>query len=350
MLEKKQSISAYSVAFPIKQGAYAETYRVKDSAGKNYFLKLFDCAKLSKNQFTQDGDIIEIEVSKQLKHPNLSSYHDSGDVIINGRQKSFVVYDFISGETVAEKVTRAQRCSVYEAKDIIVGVLDGIKYLHGLTNPIIHNELTIQNVMLDLAHETTFPKIIDFGYARFLNQGRRSFNKDGLNPFYMAPEAKVAFVIRIKGVNHIRPQVKKILRLLRLRQLNNGVFVKVNKATMNMIKRIEPYVTFGYPNRKTISDLIYKRGFAKINHARIPLSDNMIIENSLKQYNITCIEDLIEEIYRVGPHFKEANSFLWTFKMNNPKGGWSNKNHSFQNGGDWGNREEEINKLIRRMN
>ena len=57
--------------------------------------------------------------------------------------------------------------------------------------------------------------------------------------FYMAPEAKVAFVIRIKGVNHIRPQVKKILRLLRLRQLNNGVFVKVNKATMNMIKRIE---------------------------------------------------------------------------------------------------------------
>ena len=147
-----------------------------------------------------------------------------------------------------------------------------------------------------------------------------------------------------------KTQVKKILRLLRLRQLNNGVFVKVNKATMNMIKRVEPYVVYGYPNRKTISDLIYKRGFAKINHARIPLSDNMIIEQSLGKFNINCVEDLIEEIYRVGPHFKEANSFLWTFKMNNPRGGWSNKNHSFQNGGDWGNREEEINKLIRKMN
>ena len=168
--------------------------------------------------------------------------------------------------------------------------------------------------------------------------------------FYMAPEAKVAFVIRIKGINHIRPQVTKILRLLRLRQLNNGVFVKVNKATMNMIKRVEPYVVYGYPNRKTISELIYKRGYAKINHSRIPLSDNSIIEQSLGKYGITCIEDLIEEIYQVGPHFKEANSFLWTFKMNNPKGGWKNKNHSFINGGDWGNREEEINKLIRRMN
>ncbi len=168
--------------------------------------------------------------------------------------------------------------------------------------------------------------------------------------FYMAPEAKVAFVIRIKGVNHICPKTKKILRLLRLRQLNNGVFVKINKATMNMIRRIEPFIVYGYPNRKTIAELIYKRGFAKINHSRIPLTDNMIIESSLGKFGINCIEDLIEEIYQVGPHFKEANSFLWTFKMNNPRRGWNNKNHSFQNGGDWGNRENEINKLIRSMN
>ena len=168
--------------------------------------------------------------------------------------------------------------------------------------------------------------------------------------FYMEPEAKVVFAIRIKGINHISPKVKSILRLLRLRQLNNGVFIKINKATMNMLRRVEPYVVYGYPNRKTISDLIYKRGFAKLNHSRIPLTDNAIIAQSLGKFGITCIEDLIEEIYQVGPHFKEANQFLWTFKMNNPRGGWSNKNHSFQNGGDWGNREEEINKLIRKMN
>jgi 60S ribosomal protein uL30 len=191
-------------------------------------------------------------------------------------------------------------------------------------------------------------------HEAFLNEEKRLIeekrNARNTGNFYMAPEAKVAFVIRIKGINHIRPQVKKILRLFRLRQLNNGAFVKINKATMNMLRRIEPYVVYGYPNRKTISDLIYKRGFAKINHARIPLSDNTIIEQSLGKFGITCIEDLIEEIYQVGPHFKEANQFLWTFKMNNPRGGWLNKNHSFQNGGDWGNREEEINGLIRRMN
>ena len=74
--------------------------------------------------------------------------------------------------------------------------------------------------------------------------------------FFVAPEAKIAFVIRTKGINKANPQVKKILQLFRLRQLNNGVFIKVNKATLNMLKRVETNVTYGYPSRKTISELI----------------------------------------------------------------------------------------------
>merc|ERR1711976_564506 len=167
--------------------------------------------------------------------------------------------------------------------------------------------------------------------------------------FYVPPEAKVAFVIRLKGINKIRPQVKAILRLFRLRQINNGVFVKVNKATMNMLRRIEPYVAHGFPNRKTISDLIYKRGFVRVNRARIPITDNAIIAQNLGKFGINCVEDLIEEVFQVNAHFKEANNFLWPFKLNNPRGGWRNKNHPFQRDGDWGNREEEINGLFRSM-
>jgi large subunit ribosomal protein L7e len=168
--------------------------------------------------------------------------------------------------------------------------------------------------------------------------------------FYVAPEAKVAFVLRLKGINKIRPQVKKILQLFRLRQINNGVFVKINKATVNMLKRVEPYITYGYPSRKTISDLIYKRGFVRVNRSRIPITDNAVIEQNLGQFGINCVEDLIEEIYQVGPHFKEANNFLWAFKLSNPRGGWRNKNHPFHKDGDWGNREEQINALVSQMN
>ena len=90
------------------------------------------------------------------------------------------------------------------------------------------------------------------------------------------------------------------MQLLRLRQIHNGVFIKVrpmfcssrvssrlvsghticsmhigcgaylacclqiNKATVNMLKRVEPYVAWGYPNLKTVKELIYKRGYGKV--------------------------------------------------------------------------------------
>jgi 60S ribosomal protein uL30 len=116
-----------------------------------------------------------------------------------------------------------------------------------------------------------------------------------------------------------------------------------------MFKRIEPYVAYGYPTRQTVSKLIYKRGFGKVGRSRIPLTDNAIIEQNLGKNGITCVEDLIEEVTSVGANFKLANNFLWPFKLNNPRGGWNNKNHPFQKDGDWGNREERINDLIRKM-
>lgn len=151
------------------------------------------------------------------------------------------------------------------------------------------------------------------------------------------------------SINKIGPQVKKIFRLFRLRQLNNGVFIRINKATLNMLQRIEPYVTYGYPTRATIAKLIYKRGFVKVIRSRIPITDNTIIEQNLGKNQINSIEDLIQEISSVGPNFKQANNFLWPFKLNNPRGGWLNKNHPFQKDGDWGNREEKINELIKKM-
>jgi large subunit ribosomal protein L7e len=78
-----------------------------------------------------------------------------------------------------------------------------------------------------------------------------------------------------------------------------------------MIRLIEPYVTFGYPSKESISKLIYKRGFGKVNGARIPIQTNELIEKELGKFGIICIEDLIHEIAEVGPHFKEANNFLW---------------------------------------
>jgi len=115
------------------------------------------------------------------------------------------------------------------------------------------------------------------------------------------------------------------------------------------LRRVEPYITFGYPSRETIRKLVLKRGYGKLNKQRIPLTNNSIIEQALGKQGIVCVEDLINEIYTVGPHFKEANNFLWPFKLRAPRGGFAHKRHPFQRRGDWGNREQFINQLVLSM-
>ncbi|KMT10407.1 hypothetical protein BVRB_5g115370 [Beta vulgaris subsp. vulgaris] len=168
--------------------------------------------------------------------------------------------------------------------------------------------------------------------------------------FYVEPEAKLLFIIRIRGINAMHPKTRSILQLLRLRQIFNGVFLKVNKATLNMLHRVEPFVTYGYPNLKSVRELIYKRGYGKVDKQRIALTDNSIVENTLGKHGIICVEDLIHEIITVGPHFKQANNFLWPFQLKAPLGGLKKKRNHFIEGGDAGNRENFINELIRRMN
>jgi len=182
---------------------------------------------------------------------------------------------------------------------------------------------------------------------RDLVRHRRQAKNNG--NFFIAPEAKVLFVTRIRGINAIAPTTKKILQILRLRQVHNGVFVKNNKAMVTMLRLVEPYITYGVPNLKTISDLVYKRGYGKINKQRIPLTDNKLIADNLGKFGLICMEDLVHEIATCGTHFKEASNFLWPFKLSSPLGGYVQKGKHFTEGGDYGNREEEINKLVRRM-
>merc|ERR1711937_981715 len=149
--------------------------------------------------------------------------------------------------------------------------------------------------------------------------------------------------------NHFVDAEAKLAFVVRLRQMNMGVFMKVSKAATEMLKRVEPYLSYGYPNLKSVRELIYKRGFGKINKQRLPLNDNSVIETALGKHGIVCMEDLVYEIYTVGPHFKEANNFLWPFKLRPAKGGQAKKRKGFCEGGQAGNREDKINALIQKM-
>lgn len=193
LLEKNNNFQGYIVSGLIKVGGYAESYRVKDSTGKNYFLKIVDFGKIHSSQLDSEGNLVEEYISKAVNHKNLCIYKESGSVFIDNTQFMYIVYEYIIGETLAEKVTRAQKCSVYDCKRYTINILEGLKHLHSQEIPIIHNEVTIQNTMLNLSTEPDSAILIDFGHARMQKSGMRLSRWDDLNPFYLAPE-------RFKGI------------------------------------------------------------------------------------------------------------------------------------------------------
>ncbi len=186
--DKNDKIGPYTVVFPHKQGAYAETYRVKDMSGKTCFLKLINYSKLNRSQIDDSGRVTEVEIARQLCQRNLCRFIDSGHMMMDGGQYAWLVTEFVSGETLAQRVIRSGNLSVYEVKTIAKAVLSALAFLHSRPIPIIHNEVTMQNVLLNLVRELQDLKLIDFGCARFLNEPPCKPNLDEANPFYLAPE------------------------------------------------------------------------------------------------------------------------------------------------------------------
>lgn len=198
LFQKGQTIdNRYTVVFPHKESSYAETYRVKDLNGKLRFLKLIYYSKLQYSQFGKDGCVAEVEIAKILNHPNVCKYVDSGRLVANGQQLAYFVTEFVSGETLDKRIARDGDMSVYEIKQVIKALLSALQYLHSQSVPVIHNEITIQNLMLDLSGTLEDLKLIDFGYAKFLNEEPAKPNLKQLNPFYMAPE-------RLNGVGCVQ--------------------------------------------------------------------------------------------------------------------------------------------------
>lgn len=178
----------FKVLLFIKQGRNAETYRLKGNDGNLYFLKLFNLSKISRTSFDENNNLLEIEFLKRINHENIVSYKYSGELIYENKKFVYLILNFIAGETLAERIIREPFSNYFDVKQIVINVLKGLNYLHSLKEPIIHNEITPNNIMLDLTTNVSKAVIIDFGYARAFHQSTKTYNRDGLNLSYIAPE------------------------------------------------------------------------------------------------------------------------------------------------------------------
>jgi 60S ribosomal protein uL30 len=143
--------------------------------------------------------------------------------------------------------------------------------------------------------------------------------------------ANMVFVIRIRdSVATPKAIINILVNKLHLRNVNDGVFVRFNNESMRrLLHMVEPYILYGPIKEKSmVHDLLIRRGYAKINNnERVPLSNNMLIEQEFQKEkykeqcnHVLCIEDMVHEIFSVGVAFDViTKEFLFPFQLSNSK-------------------------------
>jgi|Transcript_10767 large subunit ribosomal protein L7e len=173
--------------------------------------------------------------------------------------------------------------------------------------------------------------------------------------------ATTVFAILIRPTIHKTPKpVRKTLSSLRLRRLHEGVFLQYTPATRKMLHLVEPYVLYGVASMETISDLVRRRGFCRIEGKRVPLADNNVIEQELGDEGMICVEDLIQVLYAGGMDganacedgtFGKVSKFLWPFRLTSRKSKFQKRMLDLKDGkvGEYGDQGEAMNGFIREM-
>ena len=172
-------------------------------------------------------------------------------------------------------------------------------------------------------------------------------------------EATTVFAVLIRPTIHTTPKpVKKTLSTLRLRRMNEGVFLPYTDATRKMLHLVEPYVLYGMPSTETISDLVRRRGFCRVDGKRVPLADNNVIERELGDLGLICVEDLVQVLSSSSLDtmeggndgtFGKVSKFLWPFRLTSRKSKFQTKMLDLKDGKLYGDQGEAMNGYIREM-
>lgn len=186
---RSQQIGQYRVAARVKCTPGAQCYRVTGADGLPLLLKLIDTSRLGRWQIEEDGGLAEIAAAKAAVGPNLCRCQDTGVVVADSRRWEYYVTEYVSGETLAEAISRGEVLEVYRIKQVARGVLRALHALHTLKRPLVHNAVCLQNVMLPASGGLEEGvRLIGLGHARFLDQRCLRMPLQGVCPLAMAPE------------------------------------------------------------------------------------------------------------------------------------------------------------------
>jgi serine/threonine-protein kinase len=177
--ESRLIAGRYRVERRLGGGGMAEVFLARDTT-----LERLVAVKVLRERFADDEQFVarfhrEARAAAALNHPNVVAIHDRGGTA----GSSYIVMEYVPGETLKELMQRAGRLSPLAARHIELGLLAALRAAHD--GGIVHRDVTAQNVLLT---EDGRVKVTDFGIAHF---GSSALTSTGIvmgTSRYLSPE------------------------------------------------------------------------------------------------------------------------------------------------------------------
>ena len=164
----------------IGSGGMSTVYRAFDET-----LERWVAIKLMHREISSDSQQLErfrreARAVARLNHPHVVTVIDFGE----DDDHPYIVFEYVEGETLKERVRRLGRLPVSEAVAYAIEIGRGLECAH--SNMLVHRDVKPQNVLIDAEGRA---KVTDFGIARSLEaEGLTATGRVLGTTDYVAPE------------------------------------------------------------------------------------------------------------------------------------------------------------------
>ena len=163
----------------IGKGSFGEVYKAMNDKGKLFAVKQLNMAG---KQHEVEDLLREIEMMKELEHPNIVAY--VGACVDEDKGLVYIFQEWVPGGSVAHLLKNFGPFDIGTIRSYTRQILHGLVYLH--ENGIVHRDIKGGNVLVD---DTGTVKLADFGASTKLNFGKtQNTTTVKGTPYFMAPE------------------------------------------------------------------------------------------------------------------------------------------------------------------
>ncbi len=171
------------VLSPLSRGGFAELYIGATERGRrrNIVVKVPHASSIATAGGLRRWQR-ECLILTRLRHESLPR-----PIAIENSPKPLLAYALVPGQTLAQslhlRTPTARRIDIGNLLHVAAGLLNSLCYLHGLSRPIAHGDISPNNIVLTAENEL---RLIDFGCA--IQVGRQKFSPWVAAPRYLSPE------------------------------------------------------------------------------------------------------------------------------------------------------------------